>query len=325
MRGFPSEVLTTKGTKDTKNGEADFTTEAQRTLRKNEMEPKILVIDASVIRGAPNGLLRNLRKDFNFLLPDMLIYEILTHRISEWDALDNNERAKRDANTEAQLRRASEEAGNAWFHHNAVLAWEAQTGLPGSDSSAPRQPLSVVDNIRAKLHDPTVRRACCDYDAGAAKMGKVCHEAVDERWLQSIRQLSYRDRLTHLRTKFASEDQRSQVRSDALDLYADIARDDGVQLAPSLSPGPGHLGFGFMLSGMLFLEWKLATYGDEPAGTKKPANAWLDQYYVAFMAIADGMISADKGQLERAWICWPEKESFILRFEGNSATRYQPD
>jgi hypothetical protein len=93
------------------------------------------------------------------------------------------------------------------------------------------------------------------------------------------------------------------------------------------SPGPGYLGFGIRLSSKCFLYWKLWKYGDAPACPQKPANPWLDTLYVGYMAIADGILSSDKGQLEMAWVCWPEKESSILYYNrnDNSITRFQPE
>ena len=73
--------------------------------------------------------------------------------------------------------------------------------------------------------------------------------------------------------------------------------------------------FGMALVGEAFRQWKLWKYGDEPADTKKPANPFYDTMYIAFMAIADGIVSADKNLLKLAWACWPDKREYIYDYD----------
>ena len=291
-----------------------------------DMDKRVLVLDASMIRGAKKGFLRNLSSDYRFLLPDTLLHEIPTHALSERDTLTSEQSKELDAKIMAGLRRAMDEAGNNWAHHIEVMDWEMQTGLPGSDPSAPRCSLSSLDDI-GSIFDETTKQGCLDYDESAAKMGFVQHSPADDEWFKQVRKLKPEDFLVQLRNKFASPVERSLILSETINLYSHRAKEIGIKLPSSFSPGPGYLGFGIQLSSILFLYWKLWKYGDEPADKKKPANPWLDQYYVGFMAIADGILSADKGQLERAWLCWPEKESLVFYYNqnDNSITRFQPE
>jgi hypothetical protein len=150
-----------------------------------DMGKRILVLDASVIRAAGNGFLRNLRSNYRFLLPSVLLHEIPTHRLSERDSLTSEQRQGLDAIILAGLRRAIEEAGNNWAYHIHVMDWEMQAGLPGSDPSAPRFHLQSIDDI-GSLFDATTKQGCLDYDESAAEMGRARPAPADEELLREV-------------------------------------------------------------------------------------------------------------------------------------------
>lgn len=89
----------------------------------------------------------------------------------------------------------------------------------------------------------------------------------------------------------------------------------GHGIVESFDPDLGWFSISVVPAKMVFLPWEFWRYGDEPAHHRKPANPWFGTNCIGYVAIADGMLSADVSQVKLAWTCWPGKESAIFRFD----------
>jgi len=109
--------------------------------------------------------------------------------------------------------------------------------------------------------------------------------------------------------------------------WSDAGKERGLKVSKKIRPRPSWLCYGLELVSNLALYQKFWRYGDATADKEKPANFGLDFIYVAFLSIADGLLSGDKNMLRLAWACWPGKRTglFAYDMETGKITRYSPD
>jgi len=280
----------------------------------------VLVIDKSVLVSAPKELLKELRGDHCFLLTDTLLYEIATEKVKQRCGMSVEQETALNDRILRIYRRAVEEAGNSWVDREPTISWEIERGISAADSAAPRNSLSP-EELSAFLANPDdLWKKCIEYEEPIERLASTDHAPSDEAALNSIRRLQGPEFLRKLRENFGSMEARVRIANEAKETLAKEGRKRGYVVSACFEPGPNWLSFGMILAKRVFLPWKLWRYGDGPADRSKPANPWFDTDYVAYVAIADGLLSGDSKQLELAWACWPEKESSILAFDTRNHT-----
>lgn len=288
---------------------------------------KLIVIDKSALRAAPRGLLKELQGDFAFLLTDTLLHEIGTEKLRQGATLSTEEEAHHDRIITATMRRAMQEAGNSWVERESAIRWETEHGVSAAADDAPR--LSLLDeglpdilSCSTELYDK-----CMEYEMQSGLLASTPHEPSEDALFQRIRGFSEAKFFEELRRDYCSAEERRHIAKEAKETIGQGAKELGYRVVPTFTPGPGWLAFGMILSKWVFLRWKFWRYGDEPADRSKPANPWYDTDYIAYMAIADGLLSADRNQLKLAWACWPEKESSIysLNTQDHTISKFRPE
>ena len=279
---------------------------------------KTVVIDKSALVAAPPGLLKTL--DFAFLLTDTLLHEIGTEKLGQDKNLSVAEESRANGRIRATLQKAMEEAGSTWVERECALRWELEHGVSAAVEDAPRFNLrdTALPEILSCLSERY--KPCLEYEVRIGRLASTGHAPADEEYFQGVRRLKERELFEQLRRDHCSPEGRIRIAKEAKDAIGQGAKERGYQVVTSFDPGPGWLAFGMILSKMVFLPWKFWRYGDQPADRRKPANPWFDTDYVAYMAIADGLLSADRDQLKLAWACWPEKESLICRLDTQDHT-----
>jgi len=270
------------------------------------------VLDKSVLIAAPQDMFE--KQPFSFLLPDILLQEIGTEK--EEGCKDNcgslNERR-----ISSNLKKVMRKVGNTWVDSESAIRWELERGISASDKNAPCSNLSDEKKIMEIVSSKDLHHENMKYEDCSARLSSVAHSPKDEQSFQDIRQLKETEFFRLLRQIFSSPDLQKRITMEVKDIFEKIASKQGWHVSEQFNPDPTWLSYGMILSEMVFLPWKLWKYGDNPAGTRKPANPWFDMKYIAYMAIADGILSADIDQLKLAWACWPEKESSIYYFNTN--------
>ena len=286
---------------------------------------KTVVIDKSALVAAPPGLLKTL--DFAFLLTDTLLEEIGTEKLGQDKSMSVAEESRANGRIKATLKKAIEEAGNTWVDREPAIRWELEHGVSAAVQDAPR--FNLVDTALPDMLFCMSERykQCMEYEVRIGRLASTAHSPVDEEYFQRIRRFSERELFEHLRREYCSPEGRMRIAKEAKEAIGQGAKERGCQVVPSFDPGPGWLAFGMILSRMVFLPWKFWKYGDQPADRRKPANPWFDTDYIAYMAIADGLLSADINQLKMAWACWPEKESSIccLDTQDHTVSQFRPE
>ncbi len=99
-----------------------------------------------------------------------------------------------------------------------------------------------------------------------------------------------------------------------------MAKGKGLQVSPRFNPGPGWLTFGIDLVARAFFKLRLWTEKDPGLVQRKSPNPFFDSVYIAYISIANGILSSDKGLLKLAWACWPEKEKNLYEFDMQTQT-----
>jgi hypothetical protein len=286
---------------------------------------KTIVIDKSALVAAPGGLLSTLH--CAFLLTDTLLFEIGTEKLGRDRNLSVAEESRANGRIRATLKKAMEEAGNTWIERESALRWELESGESAAVENAPRfnlhdTALPLILSCSSGLY-----AQCMEYEVPIGRLASTAHAPSDEEYFQCVRRLKERELFDLLRRDHCSPEGRIRIAKVAKEAIGQRAKERGYQVVPSFDPGPGWLAFGMVLSKTVFLPWKFWRYGDEPADRDKPANPWFDMHYIAYMAIADGLLSADMKQLKLAWACWPEKESSIysLDTQDHTISQFRPE
>jgi len=286
---------------------------------------KTLIIDKSALLAAPLGLLKTL--DFAFLLTDTLLFEIGTAKLGQDKYLSVEEESRANGRIRANLKKALEEVGNTWVDRESAIRWELESGVSAAVENAPRfnlleTALPLILSCSSGLYGQ-----CMEYEVRIGRLASTAHAPRDEEYFQSVRRLKECEVFDLLRRDHCSPEGRIRIAKEAKDVIGRRAKELGYQVVPSFDPGPGWLAFGMILSKLVFLPWKFWRYGDEPADRDKPANPWFDTDYIAYRAIADGLLSADREQLKLAWACWSEKESSIyyLDTQDHTISQFRPE
>ena len=276
-----------------------------------------LVLDKSAVVAVPQGYLRSLRKDFSFLLSDVLGEEIGI------EAMENSVQSspRRKARADANLRKCTEEAGNEWVERMEAVRWEAVQAC--SARLMPRSP--VQETSLQDIHVPdTVRAESLQLKKNMADWASVIHDAEDELPFQAIRRMNEKELYEAIQNDSSSDEvHHVVVQAAERRLVEEAIRCN--QIPPSRpEPDRGWLTYGLELVSRGLRHWKYGLYGDDRP--HKPDNLVCDLHYVGFMAIADGILSHDAHLLKLAWAIWPEKRNHIYDFrpDEKQLLRFEP-
>ena len=98
-------------------------------------------------------------------------------------------------------------------------------------------------------------------------------------------------------------------------LWSTGGEEHGLKVSSRFKPKPDWLCYGLQVVTELSAYWKAWRYGNDPAHAQKPANFGLDLTYVAFMALAAGLLTAEASLLDFAWACWPAKRAGLHLYD----------
>jgi len=270
-----------------------------------------LILDKSMVKAARKGVIEDLRSDFDFLLPDVLLHEIMTENLDKRQTLASHQIDRLDNMIHANMRRATTEAGNHWIAKDEAVAWEIVEGR--SARYAPTMNIQHVTSIYILSKEEM--QNCLDDDARLGDITAAEHATEDDAWFAWVRTLKEKVLFEYLANTLSSEE---AVRSIGEKARIDRTKDGisrGLVVSPNFKPTHEWFSFGINLAVDAFLKWKFWKYGDARSDTKKPANPFYDTMYIATIAIADGIISGDKNLLKLAWACWPDKRGNIYDYD----------
>lgn len=272
---------------------------------------KKLVLDKSALVATRRGILSNARLRFAFLLTDTLLHEIVSEKATGRHLLDPRGLGRLEGRIRANIDKIVNEAGNAILQARSAITWELATGTPASLCLEDRLPrLESADRFALKHAEDIAQ-----YDAGFAYLAQFRHHRDDEEAFQNLRKLHGDEDLFR---QLESDLQALDVACRAKASYSQLGKAEGINIAVRFRPRRNWFCYGMEAASYAFLAWKFARHGDGPADTKKPPNPAFDFTYVAFMAIADGLLSCDNTMLNLAWACWPDKRANIHWYDAKA-------
>ena len=282
-----------------------------------------LVLDKSALRALNRDKLIELRKHFDFLLPDILLHEIATEGFEERKELKDEERKILDGRINATFTKSIKCAGNSWIEMSSSVRWEIENGR-----SAKYGPRFSTEDIRiADYLTLSTLELSAEYEAGKEKLVGVAHFPEDEKDFRAVRRMTECEVLEKMRQDFASDQATARLKDVVRNSFLESAEEWGWNVSSRYNPDRTWLSFGVYFVQQAYLYWKYHKYGDTPPQPKKPANPWFDLICIGHMAIAEGILSGDKEQLKLAWALWPEKRENIYRYDQDShkAIRFVPE
>ena len=290
------------------------------------MTKKIIVLDKSVVRGAPKGFLESLREEFDFLLAEILMHEIGTEDIEEQDKFTDHKKRALNRRILATFEKAINETEHIRISYEAALTWEITTGCsarhllmlnkcrfkPLDKKSLLKRLSNGMEKLSRSSDDI---KKILDYDSERAKLASLSVLPGEQKTYQQITNANMTEKEIYAHIQKECQSKESFWAEKAREAFIEKGRENGLSISPFFTPQRDWLSFGIVIAGFAFRLWKLWKYGDKPIKSGKSPNPYFDTLYVAYVAIADGILSADKDLLKLSWVCWPEKRNNIYKYD----------
>jgi len=285
------------------------------------MKP-LIVLDTSTLKGAHRGLLTALSGIWEFLLLEILLHEVGTHRMSERSTMGGSGEAALDQAIESTFRRAIDEAGNTWLLREKAFQCEIETGQ--SARNAERDPLR--GDLRVGELSLDQKRDCIQFDLNSAALVGDAPSLAELGNLHSKcpTRPAFFDWLSSTLT--TSESIRTiQKRAFAI-IHNHNFVHDLTRVSLTFMPATDWVTYGLHAASdaiCYFSNWAHRSGQQNP---HRATNLFRDLEYVAYVSIADGLLSSDKNQLSFAWALWPQKRRHLYYFNNDTQrlNRFSP-
>lgn len=256
-----------------------------------------------------------LSSTWDFLLLEILLHELGTHRMSDRLGMGGNDERALDEIIESVFRRAVDEAGNTWLSREMAFQCE----IEGGESARNATRFSVVGDLQVAKLDLEQKRGCVQFDLEAAslvgaapslaELGNLHSQCPDRRsffdWLSS---------------EIATNESMRRIQRRAFEIiYDHNLVSDLTKVSSAFMPAQDWVAYGLHAASdaiCYFSNWAHRSGSPNP---HRATNLFRDLEYVAYVSIADGLLSSDKEQLSFAWALWPRKREHLYYF--NKDTR----
>jgi len=141
------------------------------------------------------------------------------------------------------------------------------------------------------------------------------HPAECENGFKQLTRVSGGDLWPNLAKALPTPEGHEIARKHAAKQFETYANAAGWVVSPKFNPAPGWFSFSIALADGAYILWKYSRYGDSIPEPRKPANPVFDMIHLAFVGIADGLLSCDQTLLNMAWACWPSKRNSIYTYD----------
>jgi hypothetical protein len=272
---------------------------------------KTIVLDKNILQGIDNENLRKISEQFHLLLTDVLLHEIYTQGIEAADSHSYEELSDLDAVMGRNIHKAIFETQNLWIDRETALYWEAEKGQSAKHAPhfqitkyLPRDMVLNTDTVQEILGNEATHR-----EFVKTKFSPDDHDY--ERHLKRIQG----DKIFEEISDVLSEERLDLFRNGAKDLLCAYRQKKNITLSTSLSPESDWLSYGYVIVSLAYEILKDA--GRRIHDPEKVVNAFYDMELLAYMALADGIVTNDKILHKIAWAVWPEKRDGIFSYDRN--------
>ncbi len=270
-----------------------------------------LLLDKSVLKALPQGLLEAHANEFCFVLTGVLLREITTERMPERSGMDAASRGKLDAKIDANLRKIRDGTQNEWYELPAAIRYELETG-----NSARFGP-------RAKVSDPL---AHCDLDDAhlwediddeeskyVEAMDPAAHQEDLEEKSRRAGPIQDKKDLFRLLDDKRRESHNLTIRYTRT--WKDRAIKLGIVTPPRFVVHDSMLCYGMSLASDVLSWWWAWQTKHGQVSPHRTVNTYYDHRQIAYVAIADGLLAKDFDMLHLAWVCWPKKRKHLYTYD----------
>jgi hypothetical protein len=199
-----------------------------------------------------------------------------------------------------------------------LIRWEIEKGRSVSEAETFWNSPPFLDDGILEVDTEKIN----DYENGWARLADIKAAPEDADAVKNIRRMQKPKFYQFLESKQATLPLAKMARES----WAKEGKVRGIKVSKKFKPQQNWLCYGLELVSNLSLYWKLWRYDNAIADKKKPANFGIDLIYVAFLSIADGLLSAEPKMLGLAWACWPKKRSclFFYNMKVGTIEAYSP-
>ncbi len=277
---------------------------------------KTLILDKSALMAASGPAIEELRQKFDFLLTGILLHEILSGGVEEWNQLSEDAKRALLLKNGSILNKAIYHAGDSWIRADHALVWEMERGCP----SRTMPKINLGQGRRLHKMEPKDIDRILRKDGEVAKLLSDFQAPYPGELLTIFSQTGEKEAFEGIQQSLLSPKVLSIMKNDCKAGLEEFAKKKGLKLSESFWPDRTWFSFGTFLSGELCRIWKIWKYGNNPMPNRlKATNFHYDHEYLGYMAIADGVLSSDQHLVKGAWLLWPEKREHIYYY--NQTTR----
>jgi hypothetical protein len=289
---------------------------------------KRIILDKNILQMCNRGKreLKKITGNFQFLLTDVLIHEIYSQDIEKRGIVSGDELVKLNQKILSNIQKAVDDTDNIWINADTALGWEAQKG---QSAKYCKTTFKIIKTLSAEdMLTESVICECLSKEKVHGEFIRKKHTPNDPDFEIQLRNLSEKELFGEVSNNAFSKERTKVVKSGAKDVLTDFAKKKDIHIAPVLTPESDWFSYGYVLLALTYELLKFA--GKERDLYKEPgkeANAFYDMEYLAYMAIADGIVTNDKMMLKVAWSLWPEKREnlFVLNQEEKVLVRFTPE
>ncbi len=201
-------------------------------------------------------------------------------------------------------------AGNVWIRMEPSIRWEIENGR--SSKFGPR--FSIGDNCLSDYLTTESLEQSVVHDNVTCEKILETRLSLDDSVHNELTKKTRTELLIWFSADQCSEEWNQSISDTTREWLSEWGEKNKYNVAENLKPDRDWLSFGFTrtMKVLQFLAaWKYRQRGKLDV-TKKLVNFTFDMRYITYMAIADGLLSSDKEQLNIAWSIWPEKRENIF-------------
>lgn len=263
-----------------------------------------LVLDKSVLKAAPQGLLGGYADRFHFVLTSVLLEEVVTEGLSERGTTELQY-------VDANFCKIANETPGEWSWFSDAVRYELATG--NSARFAPKRSCADLLEYRDALTPDLHSQVQEEESVHAALMNLDAFPEERARATEALGAISDR-------TEFFVRLDDQLLERSKLSIRATISWKAWAIEKRIITPGSfvvhdRMLCFGIRLVSEACWLWQVWRRRDGQMGQHGAANTLKDFFQIAYMAIADGLLSVDKNMLRLAWVCWPKKREHLYTYD----------
>jgi hypothetical protein len=279
---------------------------------------KRILLDCSVLRGAPSAAFSTVSLQFEFVITDKTFAELYTHD------LDNGRNVAAAEEEAARFLSQVATSARVVMHDVDPIKFEIERGVSGRAAPITIMSSDPPNAIPRLQPDELQQMLMVSEDVGKLWDFKL-PPGFEEAGRQLRKRREDRDLWPFISSRLWNSNMVRNTQEAAFYHFVERARESDWTVSNNFCPQPDWITFGWIHVHRAYIYWKYAKHGDEqPSGSP---NVSFDMSYAAHMAVCDGLLASDKTLLNMGWACWPKKRDSLYTYDPGRGeiVPYKPD